>query len=90
MFDFGIEFVNGSSNSLPNFFTREFLQGKQSCLQNYLEKKKAKLLPKPHNHKACDIYGLNPESTKENGQGIGMQTDPREGHRPIDLVRTGN
>lgn len=86
MFDFGIEIVNGSSNSLPSFFTREFLQGKQSCPQNYPEKKKGKLLPKPQNHKAYS----NPKSTKENSQGIGMQTDPRDGHRPIDLVRTGN
>ena len=27
-FDFDIEFIKGSTNSLPNFRTREFLQGK--------------------------------------------------------------
>jgi len=27
-FDFDIEFIKGINNSLPNFLTREFLQGK--------------------------------------------------------------
>ena len=27
-FDFDIEFIKGESNSLPDFLTREFLQGK--------------------------------------------------------------
>jgi len=27
-FDFDIEFIKGSNNSLPDFLTREFLQGK--------------------------------------------------------------
>jgi hypothetical protein len=27
-FDFKIEYIKGESNSLPNFLTREFLQGK--------------------------------------------------------------
>jgi len=27
-FDFEIEFIKGESNSLPDFHTREFLQGK--------------------------------------------------------------
>ena len=27
-FDFEIEFIKGIDNSLPNFLTREFLQGK--------------------------------------------------------------
>ena len=27
-FDFDIEFIKGTNNSLPNFLTREFLQGK--------------------------------------------------------------
>jgi len=27
-FDFDIEFIEGGSNSLPDFFTREFLQRK--------------------------------------------------------------
>lgn len=30
MFDFKNEYVQGESNSLPDFLTREFLQGSQS------------------------------------------------------------
>jgi len=35
-FNFDIEFIKGSNNSLPDFLTREFLQGKSDkilCLQ---------------------------------------------------------
>ena len=35
-FDFDIEFIKGTNNSLPDFLTREFLQGKSNkivCLQ---------------------------------------------------------
>jgi hypothetical protein len=28
IFDFGIEYIKGSQNSIPDFLTREFLQGK--------------------------------------------------------------
>ena len=31
IFDFEIEFIKGESNSLPDFFTKKFLQGK--CLR---------------------------------------------------------
>ena len=31
-FDFEIEFIKGESNSLPDFLTREFLQGKQNIM----------------------------------------------------------
>lgn len=33
-FDFQIEFLKGENNSLPDFLTREFLQGKHEALQN--------------------------------------------------------
>ena len=31
VFDFKIEYIKGESNSLPDYLTREFLQGSQSC-----------------------------------------------------------
>ena len=31
-FDFDIEFIKGENNSLPDFLTREFLQGKSDKL----------------------------------------------------------
>ena len=50
VFDFDIEFINGSSNSLPDFLTREFLQGQ--CLQNLPinlpGETRAKILPNSH------------------------------------------
>ena len=37
-FDFEIEFIKGENNSLPNFLSREFLQGKDSRCQPLLSK----------------------------------------------------
>ena len=37
-FDFEIEFIKGENNSLPDFLSREFLQGKDSRCQPLLDK----------------------------------------------------
>ena len=33
VFDFQIDFIKGESNSIPNFLSREFLQGKGDTTQ---------------------------------------------------------
>jgi len=48
VFDFDVEFLNGSSNSLPDFLARGFLQGIPLCQDP--KKTKAKPLPKPPIH----------------------------------------